>query len=61
MVGGLITMVPLYSCGGYFISVNNTFVKINEVKYRSDTVNSNTVNSKFHFIQSFCEMVSYPV
>ena len=24
--------------------------------YRSDTVNLNTVNSKFHFIQSFCEV-----
>ena len=23
--------------------------------YRSDTVNSNMVNSKFHFIQSFCD------
>ena len=27
--------------------------------YRSDTVNSNTVNSKFHFVRSFCEMFSY--
>ena len=26
------------------------------IYYRSDTVNSNTVNSKFHFIQSFCEI-----
>ena len=24
--------------------------------YRSDTVNLNTVNSKFHLIRSFCEM-----
>ena len=28
-------------------------------KYRSGTVNSNTVNSKFHFIRTFCEMFSY--
>ena len=27
--------------------------------YRSRTVNSNTVNSKFHFIRSFCEIFSY--
>ena len=25
-------------------------------QYRSGTVNSNTVNSKFHLIQSFCEI-----
>ena len=24
--------------------------------YRSDTLNSNKMNSKFHFIRSFCEM-----
>ena len=29
------------------------------MKYRSRTVNSNTVNSKFHLIRSFCEMFSY--
>ena len=28
-------------------------------QYRLSTVNSNTVNSKFHFIRSFCEMFSY--
>ena len=27
--------------------------------YRLGTVNSNTVNSKFHFIRSFCEMFCY--
>ena len=27
--------------------------------YRSGTVNSNTANSKFHLIQSFCEMFCY--
>ena len=27
--------------------------------YRSGTVNSNTVDSKFHFIRGFCEMFSY--
>ena len=27
--------------------------------YRSDTVNSNTVNSKFHFIRSYYEIFSY--
>ena len=26
------------------------------IKYRSGTVNSNTVNSKFHLIRSFCEI-----
>ena len=26
---------------------------------RSDMVNSNMFNSKFHFIRSFCEMFSY--
>ena len=25
-------------------------------RYRSGTVNSNTVNSKFHLIRSFCEI-----
>ena len=27
--------------------------------YRLGTVNSNTVNSKFHLIRSLCEMFSY--
>ena len=27
-------------------------------KYRSGTVNSNTVNSKFHLIRSFCEYLA---
>ena len=27
--------------------------------YRSGTVNSNTVNSKFHLIQSYCEIFFY--
>ena len=26
------------------------------ISYRSDTVNSNTVNSKFHLIRSFCQI-----
>ena len=26
------------------------------IHYRSGTVNSNTVNSKFHLIRSFCEI-----
>ena len=29
------------------------------VKYRSETVNSNTVNSKFHLIRSYCEIFFY--
>ena len=29
---------------------------ITEIDYRSGTVNSNTVNSKFHLIRSFCEI-----
>ena len=28
-------------------------------QYRSGTVNSNTVNSKFHLIRSYCEMFFY--
>ena len=28
-------------------------------KYRSGTVNSNTVNSKFHLIRSYCEIFFY--
>ena len=28
-------------------------------EYRSGTVNSNTVNSKFHLIRSYCEVFSY--
>ena len=30
--------------------------KLNAYTYRLGTVNSNTVNSKFHLIQSFCEL-----
>ena len=36
-----------YNCAGLFF------------RYRSGTVNSNTVNLKFHFIRSFCTMFSY--
>ena len=30
-----------------------------QLKYRSGTVNSNTVNSKFHLIRSYCEIFFY--
>ena len=30
-----------------------------QVNYRSRTVNSNTVNSKFHLIRSYCEIFFY--
>ena len=30
-----------------------------EHRYRSGTVNSNTVNSKFHLIRSYCEIFFY--
>ena len=30
-----------------------------KLKYRSGTVNSNTVNSNFHFIRSYCEVFFY--
>ena len=29
------------------------------MSYRSGTVNSNTVNSKFHLIRSYCEIFFY--
>ena len=32
---------------------------LNNLKYRSGTVNSNTVNSKFHLIGSYCEIFFY--
>ena len=39
----------------------NEYEFLEEIKplYRSGTVNSNMVDSKFHFIRSFCEMFSY--
>ena len=42
----------------HFISTLCPFLEIVD-NYRSGTVNSNTVNSKFYFIQTFCEMFSY--
>ena len=33
-----------------------TNVKLSDLYYSSDMVNSNMINSKFHFIQSFCEV-----
>ena len=30
-----------------------------DAEYRSGTVNSNTVNSKFHLIRSYCEIFFY--
>ena len=32
--------------------------KIQKHVYRSGTVNSNTVNSKFHLIQSYCDYLA---
>ena len=34
-------------------------VELGEFNYRLGTVNSNTVNSKFHFIRSFYQIFSY--
>ena len=31
---------------------------LGKCKYRSGTVNSNTVNSKFHLIRSYCEYLA---
>ena len=38
------------------ILVYSSAVGMSESNYRSGTVNSNTVNSKFHLIRSFCEI-----
>ena len=35
------------------------FIKQWIQRYRSGTVNSNTVNSKFHLIRSYCEIFVY--
>ena len=48
-----------------FPFVEITYIAINcslfqqELGIQVGTVNSNTVNSKFHLIQIFCEMFSY--
>ena len=47
-----------------WIWIFKLFKKIGKFKasawiYRSGMVDSNMVNSKFHFIRSFCEMFSY--
>ena len=47
----LLILVP-HSC---FLFCFSTF---NWNNYRSGTVNSNTVNSKFHFIRSFFEILA---
>ena len=36
-----------------------TFSWHQKLNYRSGTVNSNTVNSKFHLIRSYCEIFFY--
>ena len=48
-------MIP---CGEKLKSVANKSVTTG-YKYRSGTVNSNTVNSKFHLIRSYCEIFFY--
>ena len=35
------------------------FITKCKINYRSGTVNSNTVNSKFHLIRSYCEIFVY--
>ena len=39
----------------YNVDLFNHVDKLCEIKYTSGTVNSNTVNSKFHLIRSFCQ------
>ena len=41
-----------------FMQLNNKLSDIT-MQYRSGTVNSNTVNSKFHLIRSYCEIFVY--
>ena len=41
----------------FVLSSDNTNYK-NDIQYRSGTVNSNTVNSKFHLIRSCCEYLA---
>ena len=40
-------------------SIFSHIVKLTVYEYRSGTVNSNTVNSKFHLIQSYCKIFFY--
>ena len=37
---------------------SNNIVYTTQMRYRSGTVNSNTVNSKFHLIRSCCEYLA---
>ena len=37
----------------------NSHLGFNSMYYRSGTVNSNTVNSKFHLIRNYCEIFFY--
>ena len=53
VLGNLDFLVRLY--GNEFWASYETFECVT-YKYRSGTVNSNTVNSKFHLIRSFCEI-----
>ena len=46
--------------GFWVVKRNGTNIEVTtQTLYRSGTVNSNTVNSKFHLIRSYCEIVFY--
>ena len=40
----------------HHVYMNEILIPNCKLKYRSGTVNSNTVISKFHLIRSFCEI-----
>ena len=50
-------MAAVLRCAGFVRSTNPWLMF--SLQYRSETVNSNTVNSKFHLIQSYCEIFFY--
>ena len=49
--------VKTYNSFVFFYWIMKRMIRI--PKYRSGTVNSNTVNSKFHVIRSYCEIFFY--
>ena len=44
---------------GFHQSRSITMIEMVSTNYRQGTVNSNTVNSKFHLIRSYCEIFFY--
>ena len=41
-----------------FIHTGEYWPSVSVVRYRSGTVNSNTINSKFHLIRSYCDYLA---